>query len=396
MKEPKHILIIPSWYPQFSGDIGGSFFREQAIALRKAGYQVGVIYPQIRSLKNIKSILKKPYGLTLENDEGVNTFRWYTANYIPKSKKYNKTHWIKVALKLFDTYVKQFGKPEIIHVHSMLYAGFAAKIIYEKYGIPYVITEHSSAFARNLIAEDVLDSLKPVVDQAKVCIAVSQNFSYFLEKKFSSSIWHYIPNIVNDDFFIPAEISELKNDKKIRIISICHLNKNKNTELLIRAFAQLLITQFYDSNIELVIGGDGEERQALETLVKTLKLENYVNFLGGLTRAEVKNEIQKSSLFVVSSYYETFGVVAIEALALGKPIVSTKCGGPESIVNPNVGVLVENNSVSELAKGMLYVCSHLNDYDADILKKYCLENFSEKAVIEKLTKIYTEPSSSNE
>ena len=93
-----HILIIPSWYPQFSGDIGGSFFREQAIALRKAEYQVGVIYPQIRSLKNIKSILKKPYGLTVEDDEGVNTIRCYAVIFIPKNKKYNKCYWIIIAL----------------------------------------------------------------------------------------------------------------------------------------------------------------------------------------------------------------------------------------------------------------------------------------------------------
>lgn len=396
MKEPKHILIIPSWYPQFSGDIGGSFFREQAIALRKAGYQVGVIYPQIRSLKNIKSIFKKPYGLTLENDEGVNTFRWYTANYIPKSKKYNKTHWIKVALKLFDTYVKRFGKPDIIHVHSMLYAGFAAQLIYEQYGIPYIITEHSSVFARNLIAQDLIDSLKPVVKQAKTCIAVSQKFSDYLETKFNSSDWHYIPNIVNDCFFEPPKIMYIENTNKIRIISICHLNKNKNTELLIKAFAQLITTELQDYEVELVIGGDGEERQVLETLVKSLKLENYVKFLGALTRDEVKNEIQKSSLFVVSSRYETFSVVAIEALALGKPVVSTRCGGPESIINSDVGVLVENDSVSELANGILYVCMHLKDYDGDALKKYCLESFSERAVVGKLTKIYHEQRNINE
>lgn len=391
MKEPKHILIIPSWYPQFSGDIGGSFFREQAIALRKAGYQVGVIYPQIRSLKNIKSILKNPYGLTLENDEGVNTYRWYTANYIPKNKKYNKSHWIKVALKLFDTYVKQFGKPEIIHVHSMLYAGFAAKIIYEKYGIPYIITEHSSAFARNLIAEDVLDSLKPVVDQAKVCIAVSQKFSEYLEIKFSQSVWQYIPNIVSDSFF--TEIDSHKNPEKIRIITVCNLNKNKNTALLIQAFSELLKQL---PNIELVIGGDGEERQALEELVATLALQQHVKFLGALTRDQVRLEISQSSMFVLSSKYETFGVVAIEALALGKPVVSTRCGGPESIINSEVGVLVENNSINDLQDGIFHVCMNLKGYDADVLKKYCLDNFSEKAVVNQLTKIYYEHSNLNE
>lgn len=382
-----HILIIPSWYPQFTGDVQGSFFREQAIALKKAGYSVGVIYPQIRSLKNLKTILKKPYGLTVENDEGVSTLRWYTANYFPKLKNYNRNHWVKVSLKLFEIYVEKYGKPDIIHVHSMINAGFAAQVIYKKYDIPYVITEHSSAFARNLISNDVINSLKPVVEQAKTCIAVSQNFSDYLKIKFSSHDWHYIPNIVNDSFFVPSEIGSFETKNRIRIISICHLNKNKNTELLIRAFAQLVKNELY--NLELVIGGDGEERPNLELLVKKLELDDYVKFLGALTRNEVKNEIQKSSLFVISSYYETFGVVAIEALALGKPVVSTRCGGPESIIDDHVGILVENDYMS-LAKGILQICKNLDNYNEDVLKEYCLNNFSEKAVISKLAKIYNE------
>lgn len=382
-----HILIIPSWYPQFTGDVQGSFFREQAIALKKTGYSVGVIYPQIRSLKNLKTILKKPYGLTVENDEGVSTLRWYTANYFPKLKNYNRNHWVKVSLKLFEIYVEKYGKPDIIHVHSMINAGFAAQVIYKKYDIPYVITEHSSAFARNLISNDVINSLKPVVEQAKTCIAVSQNFSDYLKIKFSSHDWHYIPNIVNDSFFVPSEIGSFETKNRIRIISICHLNKNKNTELLIRAFAQLVKNELY--NLELVIGGDGEERPNLELLVKKLELDDYVKFLGALTRNEVKNEIQKSSLFVISSYYETFGVVAIEALALGKPVVSTRCGGPESIIDDHVGILVENDYMS-LAKGILQICKNLDNYNEDVLKEYCLNNFSEKAVISKLAKIYNE------
>lgn len=393
MKEPKHILIIPSWYPQFSGDIGGSFFREQAIALKKAGNKVGVIYPQVRSLKNIKKIFKKPYGLTVESDEGVNTLRWYTANYFPKVKGYNKNHWIKIALKLFETYIQKYGKPDIIHVHSMLYAGFAAQLVYEKYNIPYIITEHSSAFARNLVAKDILIALNPVVDQAKECIAVSQTFAKYLESQFPLRGWCYIPNIVNENFFTSVQEEKSEKLKKTRIISICHLNKNKNTELLIRAFAQLLIEL---PDIELVIGGDGEERLSLESLVSELKIEHAVQFLGALTRDQVKQEISKSSMFVVSSKYETFGVVVVEALALGKPVVATKCGGPESIINHNVGLLVENDSVTDLASGILHVSIHLDDYDADVLKKYCLDNFSEKAVVNKLTKIYHEHSFINE
>lgn len=390
-----HILIIPSWYPQFNGDIRGSFFREQAIALKKAGHSVGVIYPQIRSLKNIKKILKKPYGLTVEVDDGVNTLRWYSVNFFPKIKNYNKNHWIGLGLKLFQIYVETYGRPDIIHVHSMLYAGFVAEIIKEKFNVPYVITEHSSTFARNLISQEVMVSLQPVVAHASICLAVSQNFCQYLNYQFTHSDWKYIPNIVNDNFFKP-EINQLTTHLgKKRIISICHLNKNKNTELLIQAFAQF-IRQSLVADVELIIGGDGEERGVLENLVKKLDLVENVKFLGSLTREDVKQEIQKSSMFVISSHYETFGVVAIEALALGKPVLSTKCGGPESIVNSKVGILVENNSVNELATGMYYLYKHLNDYNPNELKAYCLENFSEDAVVQKLTKIYIEYSSSDE
>lgn len=386
-----HILIIPSWYPQFSGDIGGSFFREQAIALRKSGYQVGVIYPQIRSLKNIKSILKKPYGLTVENDENVNTIRWYTVNYIPKNKKYNKSHWIKIALKLFDTYVEQFGKPDIIHVHSMLYAGYVAQIIKTKYGTPYVVTEHSTAFARSLIPLDEISSLKQVVSNAKVCIAVSDEFSSLLNKLFETQKWIYIPNIVSDEF-ISFE-KTLDAEEYFTFINVCFLEKKKRVDLLISSFAKA----FKDNKkVRLKIGGDGILMSELKILAKELGVESQVIFLGKLSRQQVKEEMALSNAFVLSSEYETFGVVLVEALALGKPVIATKCGGPESIVTPEVGYLISKNSEREMTDAFLELHQNWNEFDSFQIRQYCLENFSEQAVIEKLTKIYTEPNSSNE
>lgn len=391
MKEPMHILIIPSWYPQFSGDIDGSFFREQAIAIRKAGYQVGVIYPQIRSLKNIKSILKKPYGLTVENDEGANTLRWYTANYIPKNKKYNKSHWIKIALKLFDTYVEQFGKPDIIHVHSMLYAGYVAQIIKTKYGIPYVVTEHSTAFARSLIPLDEISSLKQVVSNAKVCIAVSEEFSSLLNKLFETQKWTYIPNIVSDEFISFEQT--LDAEEYFTFINVCFLEKKKRVDLLISSFAKA----FKDNRkVRLKIGGDGILMSELKILAKELGVESQVVFLGKLSRQQVKEEMALSNAFVLSSEYETFGVVLVEALALGKPVIATKCGGPESIVTPEVGYLISKNSEKEMTDALLKLYQNWNKFNSLQIRQYCLENFTEKAVIGKLTKIYHEHRNINE
>ena len=391
MKEPKHILIIPSWYPQFSGDIGGSFFREQAIALRKAGYQVGVIYPQIRSLKNIKSILKKPYGVTVENDEGINTLRCYTTNYFPKVKGYNKNHWVKVALRLFELYIQKYGKPDIIHVHSMLYAGFAAQTIKIKYGIPYVVTEHSTAFARSLIPLDEISSLKQVVSNAKVCIAVSEEFSSLLNKLFETQKWTYIPNIVSDEFFNFEQ--NLDAEEYFTFINVCFLEKKKRVDLLISSFAKAFKG---NQKVRLKIGGDGILMSELKILAKELGVESQVIFLGKLSRQQVKEEMALSNAFVLSSEYETFGVVLVEALVLGKPVIATKCGGPESIVTPEVGYLISKNSEREMTNALLELHQNWNKFDSFQIRQYCLENFSEKAVIEKLTKIYHEQRNINE
>ena len=86
----------------------------------------------------------------------------------------------------------------------------------------------------------------------------------------------------------------------------------------------------------------------------------------------------------------------MEALALGKPVIATKCGGPESIVVPEVGYLISKNSEREMTNGLLELHQNWNKFDSVQIRQYCLENFSEQAVVEKLTKIYKEPSCSNE
>lgn len=378
-----HILIIPSWYPHFYGDIGGSFFREQALALHRYGHNVGVIYPQIRSLRDVKGIFIKPYGCQLENDNGLNTLRWHCVNFYPKFPKLAKNYWLKCGMELFRQYIKKFGKPDIIHVHSLLNAGYLALQILKEFNIPYVVTEHSTAYARNLISKEVIDSLDPIIKNCSKRLAVSQEFSNLLEKKTNIS-WSYLPNMV-DNSFIKDDLFLLQSE--FVLINVCLLDKKKRVDVLIRAFAKALKI---NPDMKLKIGGDGPERLDLEKLVDDLKISNAVTFLGLLSRKKVKEEINKSSAFVLSSEYETFGVVLVEALALGKPVIATKCGGPESIVKPEVGYLVEKNSVDIMANAIIELHNNYKKFDAKNLRKYCVDNFSEFAISGKLTEIYSQ------
>ncbi|MDC4276377.1 glycosyltransferase, partial [Acinetobacter baumannii] len=156
-------------------------------------------------------------------------------------------------------------------------------------------------------------------------------------------------------------------------------------DLIIRDFARALMQQ---PNLKLKIGGDGPERINLETLVKELNISHAVTFLGLLSREEVRVRINKASAFILGSDYETFGVVVVEALALGKPVISTKCGGPESIIQPEVGYLVEKNSIDEMAEAIIDLYNNYDNYQAENIRKYCERSFSEQAVVGQLQNLY--------
>ena len=94
--------------------------------------------------------------------------------------------------------------------------------------------------------------------------------------------------------------------------------------------------------------------------------------------------------FVLSSRNETFGVVIIEALALGKPVIATQCGGPESILRPADGLLVPVDDVSAMANAMCQLIERRNDYDPVEIRQSCVARFSETAIAKRLNWIYAE------
>lgn len=376
-----HILIIPSWYPKYPGDVGGSFFREQAIALKTRGMKVGVIFPQARSVKKIFTGLN---GLLKDKDNGIITYRWGHIS-VPKCKSFNQHRWVTRGEKLFEMYVKENGKPDIVHSHSLFNAGLLANILNEKYNIPFVITEHSTAFSRGLVSDFQIANARSAVKKAAYCIAVSNEFKLMLNEQFNTDKWSYIPNIVNDNFLKKTLIEKPGKDQIFRFINICLLDPKKKVDILINAFS---IVSKKIENVELSIGGDGPELNYLKKLTVKLGLQKKIKFHGKLTRSQVLDEVLKADAFVLSSEFETFGVVLIEALALGKPVIATKCGGPESIITPEVGYLVEKNSAKAMANAMIMLYENQNNYEQNNIRNYCRQEFSEEVIVTKLTKIY--------
>ncbi len=375
-----NILILPTAYPNIYSIHSSIFVQDQARALAKyKDINVDVVGAIPITFKDIWKNKIFKFGLFEYTNQKVKV-KLFLFPAIPKLKRFNNFIRFLLNKQLLKKSMK--NKIDIVHVHNSM-AGEAALWFRDKFNIPYCVTEHSSAYARGLVKQYEMNMYQTIYQNSKYNIAVSKEFCDVLSKKFDLN-FNYVPNIVDTDFFIPSK--KKYNNKNFKFINIANLNKNKNQLSLIKAFSKVYID---NKNVSLSILGEGPEYNALKEEIIKLDMEDQITLYGFATRDNIVKELQDSDAFVLSSKYETFGVVLIEAMSCGLPAVSTKCGGPESIINnEKLGVLVKNNNFNELANAMLKVYN--SRYDSKYIRDYCIENFSEDAVVYKLNKIYEE------
>ena len=386
MDKNLHILVIPSWYPEFEGDYVGSFFREQAIGLLKQNCNVGVIFPELKSLRGLKKIRVIP-KLKIRDDDGLMTYRFLWTNWFIKMKFLQIKAFRILGHQLFKKYIKENGMPDIIHCQSIFNAGFLGEFISDKYKIPYLITEHNSGFYyKDQGLENFVSQTKRIITKSSKCLAVSSNYAEYLNNLFPDKLkWKVQHNLVAD-IFLTTPINKPTNDKFI-FICISRLSKIKNIQLIIKSFKKFndLIP---DSELRLI--GIGSEENNLKQLAINLTIDDKIIFLGRKLRSQVVEEINSSHVLVYSSNFETFGVIFVESLALGRPVITTDCGSAKEIINNNVGRISKKNDMEDMLRSMLEIHKNYNIYKPEKLREYCKKNFSEKKLSIKLINLYRE------
>ena len=384
MKNDKlHILIIPSWYPEFEGDYVGSFFREQAIGISRQNCKVGIIYPELKSLRTLK--FRFIPRLINHDDNGVITYKILWSNWFIKLKSLQINVFKKMGYLLFKKYVEENGTPDVIHAQSIFNAGFLAEYIFDKYKIPYIITEHNSGFYyKNQGFEKFYKQAVEVINKSKNCFAVSANYSKYLNKELKSNKkWKVHHNIV-DNSFLSCKINLPIQDKFI-FLCVSRLHKIKNIDLIIKSFKKFNLKY---SNSELRIIGVGTELKNLKQLTKEIQIDKKVQFLGKKLRSDIAHEYNSCHSFIYASSFETFGVIFVEAMALGRPIISLNCGSSDEIITDKTGILVKNKSVEDMSKAMIYLFENYSNYDPLKIRNYCKSLFSEKRLSIKMINHY--------
>lgn len=353
--------------------------QDQAEALAKSGVNVSVVGAIPISFKCIFKNRFLKFGAFEYEKNGVKV-RLFLYPSIPKLKFLNQLVRAKINKRLLTNHNNE-QKIDAIHVHNSTAAN-AALFMKQKFDIPYVVTEHSTAYARGLVSQKEVKSYEPVYQNASYRIAVSKEFCKMLQDIFQLE-FNYVPNVVNTEYFVPIK---KEKEQLFKFINIGYLDTKKNQILLIKAFAKAFSG---NENIKLSILGGGPEHQNLQKEITNLNMQEQIKLFGFAKREKVLEELQNSDAFVLSSKYETFGVVVIEAMSCGLPVIATKCGGPESIVESEyLGVLIENDNLEGLLNAMQTMYKNREIYSVENIREYVVDNFSQQAIAEKILKIY--------
>lgn len=416
-----HVLIIPSeeFVPRHNHAIG-IFQYHQAAVLQNAGYKVGALsitqeYSALMLFKALAyKLLNKKTGnktdeqsfmkvlgllnkklftpqVFIEEDRvgDINVIRIEGFYYVPPSDYTNIYGWVRAGLLAFKKYIDKYGMPDVVHAHNAMYAGILAKAIKQQYKVPYIITEHSTLYARGMINDNRLkEELCKAYLSAKGVYAVSIPFCKLLGDTFGGVKFDYLPNVL-DPYFESAsyEGSEIADKKEFIFLNIAELHPKKNHKLLIDAFALLKKDAKY-SSAKLWVAGKGTEYDNLKELIKSYGLESDIILLGLLNREDIRNTIKKSDAIVLSSDFETFGVVLIEGMLFGKPVISTSCGGPESFVTDANGIVVEKQDTQALSIAMQQMIDRYGSYKAEEIRNYVIAEFGADRLVERLNAAY--------
>ena len=299
----------------------------------------------------------------------------------------------ELASKMVD--VVKYEKLDLIHVHYAIphaSAAFMAKQILETQGvsIPFVTTLHGTDIT--LVGRD--PSFEPVItfciNQSDAVTAVSESLKADTLKHFDvKNDIHVIPNFIrlnkSSEKNNNEEVRELYANKNERIL--CHISnfrKVKRVEDVVRIFAKVVKTR----PSKLIFVGDGPERYHCEMLCRELSLCEHILFLGKVR--DTSHVLNISDVFMLPSETESFGLAALEAMAVGVPVISSNTGGiPEVNLNGVSGFLSDVGDIDEMAKNTLYVLEdeHLHTFKNNAKKQ--AENFSLGRILPMYEEIYS-------
>lgn len=360
-----NILLIPENFPTDENPVAGIFMKDYIKAMQ--GFAEVTVF-------NSNPWYRGQY----EEVEGARSFDLHL---FAKKWKFPfniaaYTYWEKQSLR----FAKKLPKPDLIHLHGTAQRGKWVAQLAEYWNVPFVITEHTGPWSAISDRPAILKRVKSIMEKADLVMPVSHHLEKeILESGIKPKRMSVLGNPVDTDFFTLRE-KPLTATK--RILFVGRLDPFKGGFRTLKAFDQ--IKNDYPE-YRLTIAGDGVEGDAIESFIKENQLDHRVEFLRKqLTREEMRTLFHESTFLVFPSEFESFGLVAAEAMATGLPVVITDRTGP-------VDFSLKENSIQihphEIETGLSRCINNLTAFHPEEIREILAEHCSFLAWSERAEKI---------
>ena len=358
------VLHLAKWYPNKIEPLLGIFVRKHILATKNN------FHHKVISIYNTDDYENEITRITT-NFEGVDEVVFYYKS------------GIATKLKVFYKVWKEINSSPvgIIHAHIISWASTLAYLHSISTKTPFFISEHWSGYHyMHFLKQNVLVKYfkRLTAKKAKMVFPVSDSLKTDMIGAGFKANFTVIGNVVD------GEIVEHSKNDKFSFVFVGDLEQShKNVKGIIEAFAVLK----NNTSIQLDIIGDGEDMLAYINLSKDLKVSSSITLHGSKSNTEVFEILSKSHTLVLNSYYETFSIICAEALLSGIPVIATRCGGPESFLDTQTGLLIDVGNTNQLIEAMKEIQSTYLTYSPAILKEK-VEGYSSINIGIELTKRY--------
>lgn len=378
------ILFITKWYPNRYDPQFGVYIRKHASAIASFS-EVAVLH--VCSDDQLK---EKKYELTRDDQYNLFTvliyFKKFSSSIPIAGKIVNFYRYSRATISGLNYIRKNFGDHDITHSYILLRPAFVAWLIQLTRKKPFVISEQWSGFAtgkyakKNPLAKWLT---RFIVSKANARTVVSGFLKEHMIRNGLKNEYAVVPNIVE----LPSLRIRSHDNTKINILTVADLvDEIKNISGTLRAMAEIIPA---NRNVELHIIGEGTDRQKLELLASEMNLLNQSVFFHGLkSNDEVYESLLNCDFLVMNSNFETFSLICAEAISCGKPVIATRCGGPQEFITAETGILIEPRNQQQLVHAIQQMLIAYRNYSPENLKRYATRNFSSEIAAEKFQEVY--------
>ena len=385
------VLVLSRGVPCASSPLRGVFELDQAKALAAAGHDVLVGYVDGRSARRVRR-----FGWSHRTIDGIETLG-LDLPLGAVSPELDHQAYRRATGLLHRRVVKLWGSPDVIHAHFSRHAAAVARAGVDD--VPLVYTEHFSGLSLDGADRRTEEDVRRAVRRADAVLAVSRPLKDIMDTRYGATC-RVVPNVIDVDLVAPPQqdadeaISPLSDSGKgsgsradAHLVAAGQLVERKGMKPLIEVVGELAAVR---PGLTLSVIGDGPQRPELERLAARINAEHPGTIMleGLLSRPQIAERFARADGFALASQWETFGVVYVEAMAAGLPILATPCGGPSDFLTPDVGMVTRSGSKDDLRAGLGEFLDSLGSWDPAHIRQRAVDRFSPAAVAAELTKVY--------